>query len=360
MTLKSLKIHAFRNLQSVNIDLDHQINLVVGQNGAGKTSLLEAIYYLMYGKSPRTHLTGALIQQGENALNIGGLIAWNQVVRDVRLKKDANQSVIELDGKRIKKRSEVATLLPVQFFDATTYRHLSSGPAYRREFLDWGVFHVEMLFKQLMQNYKRSLFQRNMSLKKGLPDAQIEIWDMKLCESGMQIDQMRQRFFEMIQVEFQRYWQALGHGELPLELAYLKGWDGESADLKMQLQKNIKKDRQMGFTQVGIHRADLKVFVHQEDAFNWLSQGQQKIMAYALYLAQLSVLQTRQASRGLFLVDDLPAELDLSRQEKLVDALLDLGSQLLVTGIHKDQLAAVFKGRQIRVFSVDQGHLQQV
>ena len=360
MTLKSLKIHAFRNLQSVNIDLNHQINLVVGQNGAGKTSLLEAIYYLMYGKSPRTHLTGALIQQSEDALSIGGSIDWHQVTRDVRLKKDASHAVIELDGKRIKKRSEVATLLPVQFFDATTYRHLSSGPAYRREFLDWGVFHVEMAFKQLMQNYKRSLFQRNMSLKKGLPDSQIEIWDIKLSEAGVQIDQMRQSFFEMIRVEFQRYWQELGHGDLPLELVYSKGWDGESVDLGTCLKKNLPKDRQMGFTQVGVHRADLKAFVHQEDAFNWLSQGQQKIMAYALYLAQLSVLQTRQASRGLFLVDDLPAELDLSRQEKLVDALLDLGSQLLVTGIHKDQLASVFKGRDMSIFSVDQGQLKQV
>ncbi|MBM4211010.1 MAG: DNA replication/repair protein RecF [Gammaproteobacteria bacterium] len=360
MTLKLLKVHGFRNLQSVNIELDDQINLIVGQNGAGKTSLLEAIYFLMYGKSPRTHLSSPLIQQAEGSLSITGLIAWHQVFRDVRVMKNNHQSVIELDGKRIQKRSEVATLLPVQFFDATTYRHLASGPAYRREFLDWGVFHVEIAFKQLMQNYKRSLFQRNMALKKGLPDSQIEAWDVKLAESGMRIDQMRQSYFEMIEVKFRHYWQELGHGHLPLEMSYLRGWEGESVDLPLRLKQELQRDRRIGFTQVGIHRADLKVSVYQEDAFNFLSQGQQKIMAYALYLAQLSVLQTRQSSRGLFLVDDLPAELDLSRQEKLVEAMLDLGSQLLVSGIYQDQLVSVFKGRPMRVFRVDHGQLQQM
>ena len=359
MTLLSIKATSFRNLKKVEFHLDESINLITGHNGAGKTSFLELIYFLIYGKSPRTHLSGALVMQGQELMSITGQLLWQGLPREVRYVRQGEKVTLFLDGKKVKKRSEVACLLPVQFFDATTYRHLASGPQYRREFLDWGVFHVKPPYKQIMQNYKRILYQRNTALRRGMGIGEVTIWDAQLCECARQIDEMRQDFYEHLQASFVKYWALLGHEQEIVTIKYKRGWPID-VELTEVLRTNFEKDRKVGYTQFGIHRGDLKLQASGQDAFSWLSQGQQKTLAYALYLAQLAVLQSYQVGRGVFLVDDLPAELDVVRQQHLVDAMAGLGSQLIITGIVEQDLLQVFKGKTVGKFSLAQGELEQV
>ncbi len=360
MTLNVLKARHFRNLDTVNVNLHADINLVFGENGAGKTSFLELLYFMVYGKSPRTHLAQPLVKSGESAFSIQAQIQSMGAMRKISITRQESKSSLEIDNKKAKRRSEAAFLLPVQFFDATTYRYLSSGPKYRREFLDWGVFHVKPNYRSALGEFKKTLQQRNMGLKRGISDSEINIWNIKLSEVSEKIDTMRGDVFRQLVEHFNKYWQELGHSHERIDLEYCRGWSNDVPNLDSELKKSLSRDRRYGFTQLGPHRADIKIKVGDQDAFSWLSQGQQKILAYALYLAQLAMLQSSQASRGLFLVDDLPAELDLEHQKKLVQSLMGVGSQLIITGIAKKDLCHIFEGVDYGLLHVKAGQLEQM
>ena len=326
-----LKINQFRNLTDVHINPHPKFNVFFGQNGAGKTNLLESIHYLGVGRSFRTHLTQCLLQNNTNRFSI--FVALNEDPQSIPLGVERNRGGdrrLKLNGEMVS-WSCAAKQIPLCMLSAMSYRFLLDGPKVRRQFLDWLLFHAEPSFFPVWQRVQWLLKQRNAALKGGLPLAQIIHWDKMLVEDAEKLHQLRKN----LTTEFTPLFNQILNEFLPgdsLNAGYFRGWSEKYA-LSKQLQANLEQDLQRGYTQAGPQRADLRLTIRNLPAQDILSQGQQKLVTYALYLAQGMLLKEKTNTHPIYLIDDLPAELDANKRECVINLLSQLQSQVFISGI---------------------------
>lgn len=354
-TFKRLSISHFRNIEDLSFSASERINLIYGPNGSGKTSILEAIHVLAVGKSFRSTKTAPIIQNGSNELTVfaevGGGIS-------VGLQKYRNQKpVLKLRGDKLPNWVEVARLLPVQVLDSTTFRLLEGSPKERRRFLDWGVFHVEPAFVDSWRNSRKCIANRNQLLRASRPDLnQIRAWNVELARVAASVDRARSDYFSQFQPVFHDVVSKIAEiGDISLQ--YRRGWDVDKELLEV-LQLSESKDIKFGMTQSGPHRADIVVKHNGVSAAEVLSRGQQKMLVSALKLAQ-GVIQARNAERRcIFLVDDLPAELDEGNRQRICRYLQDMQTQVFLTCVDYGSLRNSLEwDSEVAKFHVEHGKI---
>lgn len=351
MPLVSLQVEQFRCLEQVGLTLDPRYNLFVGPNASGKTSLLEALFFLGRGRSFRTRRLERLIRQGQHEFRLIGRVehGGRTVVLGIRGTRQGTE--IRVGGAPAQSAGDLAAHFPPQVIDPEIHKLLEEGPSRRRRFLDWGVFHVEPVFMGTWQRYYRALRQRNAALRQGLDVRVATAWDAELAESGTQLADLRRRYAELLAPEL----TAMGQRLLGLDvaLAYHQGWAAEEG-LAEALTRGWDRDRRYGLTHAGPHRADVVVRVEGHAARERVSRGQQKLLAAALTLAQLVLQEHRAPHRSALLLDDPAAELDGPNLERLLAVVRELPVQLFVTSLRPD-LAGL--GAPGRTFHVEQGRV---
>lgn len=334
MILTHLALQQFRHFDRYEWAPSATCNFIFGANGSGKSSVLEAIYLLAMGRSFRNNQLSALIQHEASAFQVVG--QWqNDFDRPITIgfakQRQHGGNEIHLDGRVIHGLSELVRLVPVQLIHHESFHLLDAGPQCRREFLDWGVFHSEPRFYPAWQRYQRALKQRNAALKRQQTVAELSLWNQELTLQAEMIHSLRQGYLQALLPHFEAMLAKL----LPIDqlhIQYLPGWDVEFP-LETILERHYARDRQLGYSQHGPHRADLKVKWHQHDADHVLSRGQQKLVSYALRLAQSQLLRDNCGKRVVLLIDDLPAELDAQKIDQALQLLLDLRCQLFITAV---------------------------
>ncbi|MEN8204697.1 MAG: DNA replication/repair protein RecF [Pseudomonadota bacterium] len=358
MGLASLDICDFRNIQQTSLSFSPGLNLIFGENAAGKTSLLEAIYYLGRVRSFRTHQVNQPIRDGKGAFRlVGRLLREEGRVVPIGIERQSSGLQVHLDGQVVRRLSDLAGSFPVQAISGDTSTILSGGPRYRRQTLDWALFHVEQAYRDIWQHYTRSLRQRNAALRAQMPANQITTWDSELLESAAQLHQFRRLYFETLlphlQTEVRRLLPSLA-----LRLSYQPGWPAD-ATLSEALGRGLEKDRALGSTQYGPHRADFKLTVSGKPVQSHCSRGQQKAVIVAFMLAQVKCQQDRESPLGAFLLDDLGSELDAVHQARVLESLRQLGIQVFVTaiGTGPDDLS---DWQDKKRFHVERGEIQEV
>jgi len=333
MTLTRLEIDEFRCLERVRLGLDPRYNLFVGPNASGKTSLLEAIFFLGRGRSFRTRRLDRLVRQGQDGFRIVGWVEAQGRTTVLGVGGDRRSTEIRIGGAPATGAGELASHFPPQIIDPEIHKLLEEGPHRRRRFLDWGVFHVEQTFLETWQRYHRVLRQRNAALKPGSDPLAARAWEPELLLAGNRLDELRRTYLEILEptlADFGR--RLLG---LPVSLSYHAGWTaGES--LGEALERSGERDRRYGITHVGPHRADVTARVDGHVARERVSRGQQKLLAAALTLAQLAVQEARVPGSGALLLDDPAAELDAGNLGRLLDVVRNLRVQLFVTALRPD------------------------
>ena len=330
MGLRKLSITDFRCLDSAELEFDARFNLVSGPNASGKTSLLEAIFFLGRGRSFRTSRTEALVRHGTHAFvlagrlgeELGGQVLGMQVTRDGIEARFAGKPVAAL--------AEVATILPVQAIDPEVHRLIEEGPQDRRRYLDWGVFHVEPGFVSHWRRYQRALRQRNAALRSNQPTAVIRAWDPELTEAGLAVADARERYVQKLVPHVVAVAQRLLEAEA--ELVLHRGWVAERS-FNEALEASWARDLERGVTHAGPHRADLAVRIGGVPARDRISRGQQKLLAAALLLGQLRCDAEQGSPLAALLVDDPAAELDGENLERLIREIAELPAQLFVTAL---------------------------
>jgi DNA replication and repair protein RecF len=330
MALRRIQVSDFRCLQSAELDLDPTFTLITGPNASGKTSLLEAVYVLGRGRSFRTRRLDTLIRSGSERFVIFGQAELPG--RHAALGVEGSSAGIraKLGGERVSSLADLAAVLPVQIIDPEVHRLIEEGPARRRRFLDWGVFHVEHAFVGRWQRYQQVLRQRNAALKLRQTRAMVAAWEAELISLGESIHQSRAGYVaQLAPIAAGLADSLLG---LPLSLGYRSGWSRE-VDLGEALARNWPHDLEAGTTQVGPHRAELSIRLAGTPVKDRISRGQQKLLAATLLIAQLSLFPRGGEARPTLLLDDPAAELDHDRLFALIREVSQQAVQLLVTSL---------------------------
>ena len=350
MRLSRIQGSNFRLFERFELAPQPGLNLILGANAAGKTSLLEAIYALGRGRgfrsqpadllrtgSPDWLLHGRLLQPERPESSIG--LAWSGEGLQIRM--DQTDARLE----------DIARGFPVQALQPESHRLLEDGPAYRRRYLDWGVFHVEHQFFPAWRRYQRVLKQRNQALKSGLSRAAVEAWNPELVSTGLTVHACRQSNLDLLRgyliAEIQRL---LNEPDWAIELA--SGWPAQQS-LAEALTGHYEQDRRQGKTTCGPHRAELRLKRAGHTAKKHISRGQQKLLVAALMLGQARLIAQHSACPPVLLVDDFPAELGASYQASLLAALTDYPGQIFLSAI--ESTTALKSVPEAAVFHVEHG-----
>lgn len=354
-----------RNLLSLHIEPHSGINFVVGANGSGKTSLLEAISILSRGRSFRTPQIRKVISHGHRDLTVFGqlLLDGEPVPHRIGIQRTASgETLAKIDGERKDRLSDLALMLPTVDVESSSFELVDGGPSVRRELLDWGLFHVEHRFLDVWKRYRVALEQRNALLKGGDGSTlkqSLPYWDLQLAEHGQALDTLRQDYFR----KFSQVLSELAERYLGLEsikVQYHPGWNQSNYESLIHcLQQHRGAELEKGRCLYGPHRADVEIRWEGQPARDICSRGQKKLVIYAVRLAQVVMYQQAKGSTPILLLDDLPAELDKSNIERVSRFLCDYPCQSFITAIDKDirdsGLLSIFGSH--RMFHVEHGQL---
>ena len=355
--IDTLNIHNFRGLEETSLALGPSVNLWVGGNGAGKTSILEAVSILSLGRSFVTSRTKSVIATGAESLTVFGRVSQNGYSHKLAVQVRADEErKLRCDGLVARGQAVLNRVLPVLVLAPHGEDLIVGAPADRRRFLDWGAFHWSEGDSKVFSSLKRALLQRNAGLRCGsLGDDELEVWDHQISALGLVVDGWRRSFLDAVTPGFFRFLDALGF-EIELRLEYANGWG--NLCLGRALKDSRIRDRRAKFSHVGPHRADFGMYCGAKRAAETLSRGQLKLVQLALVLAQLQAVMEKRKSPVLCL-DDLGAELDSKNLAALWDVLLGIGCQVLVTGMTL-QRTGLPMGRVIesKVFHVKHGKVQ--
>lgn len=354
-TIRSLTVENFRNLTRIESDFSDRFNICYGENGSGKTSLLEAIYYLGLGKSFRATQCARIIQHRHEQCRVIAQTSDHPPMR-LGIERHRNGSrIIKFNSELQPSIVPLTRFIPIQFMSPMSYRFFHDGPKLRRQYLDWVLFHVEPAFLDVWKRFQRLLKQRNSALKSR---QEISIWDSALADAATLIDRMRDNLIPRLEINcFQQLERLLPNFEFILR--YERGWPQETALLSL-LQSYSLRDKQLGYTFYGPQRADIHLLCNGIPVQDILSQGQQKLAAYALHLALGMLLQEASGISPIYLIDDLPSELDANSRFKITQTLDVLGAQVFITGISQEDLSSLLGLKNARLFHVEHGTLRAI
>ncbi len=349
--LRVLRAQNLRCLESVEIEAHPARNVIVGVNGAGKTSILEAIYVLGRGKSFRGGTLSTLIRSGTSGFTVFGEAGDSDGRHRIGIQGSRGGIEARCDGRSGVTMADLAKVLPVQVIDPQVHELIQGGPSGRRRFIDWGVFHVKHGFLEAWRRYRRALQQRNAGLRQGLSRSVISVWDHELIESGLVIDAARRSYVETDLTLSSSICDDMMTKDV--KCSYLSGWSSEESFAEA-LAGSWERDRSLRSTQVGPHRGELAIRSDGEAARHRLSRGQQKMLSIALVLAQSIVVSRAINRRVTLLVDEPAAELDDAHLRRLLEMLRRDELQLFVTAL---DAAALPLEPSSRVFHVEHGEV---
>jgi len=325
MKLIELQISNLRNIRSLNLPLHPHINVIVGMNGSGKTSFLEALYLLSTGHSFRSREISSLVAHGQSALTV---FAKTMDSQKVSIQKAINlPTIARINSQPCLSSSELASFLPCQVFYQDIFQLIDAGPAVRRGMLDWGMFHVEHNYLGLLKDYRRALKQRNALLRQRAKAQQLVPWDNQITELSNSLHSLRINYCQDLNAEFIKTLAQLT--DINCELLYYKGWDRkeEGKNLDSILKANYESDLTRQYTHYGAHQADLLVVSKDFKVKHFLSRGQQKIILFALKFSQAKLLN----KPCIYLIDDMTSELDDEHAKRLINYIADLDGQFFLT-----------------------------
>ena len=353
MPLGSFHAERFRCLAGVELELDPGANLFIGPNASGKTSLLEAAFFLSRGRSFRSRRREALIAHGEDSFLLTGKALGPAGPIGLGVQATRSGSEWHVGGAVAAGIADLAEQFPAQVIDPEVHKLLEEGPGRRRRYLDWGVFHVEHSFLPTWRRYHQALRQRNAALKQNAADEDLAAWEQELATNGETLAAQRNGYLARLAPPL----EAIGGALLDqaITLVHQPGWESEQRLLDA-LSADRRRDRRYRATQLGPHRADVIVLVGGRPAKDRVSRGQQKLVAAGLMLAQLEIQEQERPGRSALLLDDPAAELDGENLARLMALVRQVPAQLWVTSL-KPEIAKLV--RDARLFHVKHGDIQR-
>ena len=358
--IQQLSITDIRNLSSVSIKPSLSVNVLYGLNGSGKTSVLEAIHILGVARSFRTSRIKPVINRDAEVCTVFGRLGVTSGSIPVGVSRNLRDETLQIrvSGENLKSTSELARLLPLQVINPDTFRLLEGSPKLRRNFIDWGVFHVKHHdFFPLWKRMQKALKQRNSLLRHGrINGSELTSWNIEFEKAASAIDVLRSDYIQRLTPVFSEVLSELTDLD-NLTLQYYRGWDKERS-LNEVLASGLARDAQSGYTHSGPQRADLRIRVGKVNAVDVLSRGQMKLVVCALKLAQGFLYKELSGKQCVFLVDDLPSELDIPHRLALCQLFQKMNCQTFITCVEKEALENCWLPEtEVKMFHVKHGQI---
>jgi len=348
MYLKKLSLINYKNFDSSEFSFDKKINCFVGNNGVGKTNVLEAIYFLSFTKGYFNSVVSQHIKHQTDFFVIDGtynIENKNQII-NCSLKKGAKK-IVKRNGKEYEKITEHIGTIPLVIISPIDNNLIAEGSDVRRKFIDGVISQADTEYLQTLINYNKILSQRNSLLKyfaanRTYDALNIEVYNEQLSSLGETIHKKRTSFLEEFIPIFKKRYQHISNGSEDVNLQYKSQLDEK--DLKQLLEENINKDKLLQYTSVGIHKDDLVFKITDYPIKKYGSQGQQKSYLIALKLAQFDFIKKQSNVKPLLLLDDIFDKLDENRVAQLLQLVNDENfGQLFISDTNAKRTEKIIK-----------------
>lgn len=362
MYLKYLQLVNFKNYEEAEINLNSGINCFTGKNGAGKTNILDAVYYLSMCKSYMNVLDRQNIRFNEQFFSIKGEWVKDELKSEIHCAVKVNaKKIIRKNKKEYEKLADHIGQYPVVMISPYDRDLISEGSELRRKWIDGIISQQDKSYLEHLIKYNRVLEQRNALLKNmyehGLFDREsIEVWNVQMCELGQQIYERRKLFIEEFVATFQEKYRFLGHEEENVEFEYRSQLHDDSFEDLLKVFE--RKDALSHYSNVGIHKDDLIFTINGHPIKKFGSQGQQKSFIIALRLAQFEWLKNHLGVMPVLMLDDVFDKLDQERVKKLLQLVSEhYFGQVLITDTDTERMMNVFSQveNEFSIFEVNQG-----
>lgn len=322
MFIKELELNRFRNYESQKIEFENGINIIHGNNGEGKTNIIEAIYLLSIGRSFRTSRDKEMIKLGSETGYIKSKIEsmGREFKIEYRISKSGKKA-IKINGIPIDKLTQLLGIINVVIFSPEDLKLVKEGPKERRSFIDREISQIRPKYYQLLSVYHKNLVQRNNLLKnKDVDKVLLDVYDSTLADSGYQIMCYREEFINEIKEIAQKNHLSISSGKELLDIGYEKNVNAENAEeYKNLLKEKHDADIFRKTTSVGIHKDDLDIKINGIDLRSYGSQGQKRSAAISLKLSEIELIKKIKGEYPVVLLDDIFSELDPKRQHMLLE-----------------------------------------
>ena len=348
MHLCSLSLHGFRPYEKAHFDFSSGINIIYGANAKGKTSLLEAIHFLMTGRSFRTAQSKDMIRQGEYGFSIEAAFVKHGIEQQLKVLFNESERQIFFNSTAYSTLSSLLGIVQGVIIHPDDAALIKGAPVIRRHFLDLQIAQIDPLYIHCLTRYNRAMRQRNYLLR-AKSSATIESWEHEMAHAAAYIVLQRRHAIGALQVESRKLYHLLSGEPNDLNLIYKTGASAvEDEALKPyyleQFKKLRRREMELGMTLVGPHKDDLLISLGDKEARYFASEGQQRSCVAALRLAEWERLKAMAVETPLMLLDDISLSLDQSRREKLFHHLTALG-QVFLTSTHRIE-SSEFKAQQ--------------
>ncbi len=362
MFLNKLTILNFKNIKEQTLSLADGINCFVGDNGAGKTNVLDAVYYLSISKSALTMTDGQSIRHGEEFFMLDGAYTTDGNRHENIVCSFARKSgkVLKRNGKEYERMSDHVGLIPVVMVSPADTALISDAAEERRRYLNAFISQLDRGYLRDVMRYNAVLSERNRLLKISHDEVMLEVYDGQLAELGDRIHTMRKRFIEELQPIVADYYKHLSGDREQVELSYRS--EVNDQPMATLLAASREKDFANEFTTSGIHRDDMTLRIGGYPLRKYGSQGQQKSFLIALKLAQYTIVSDHCAERPILLLDDLFDKLDMSRVEELIRLVASNNfGQIFITDCNKVRLQKILDKAcsSYALFTVSDGDIEQ-
>ncbi|MCO4799922.1 MAG: DNA replication/repair protein RecF [Colwelliaceae bacterium] len=356
MSVVELQTVNFRNLDNSKTLLHPELNFLIGDNGSGKSSILESLFYLAHGKSFRTSKSDSLIKN-----------SFDDFIISVKTKDDSQLGIqrsnsgdvkIKINGVKTSKLSDLAKNIAVQIVTPESFKLFSGGPKERRKFVDLGLFHVEHCFSNEWKSFQKVYKHRNACLRNKNNIDQIDYWTAEFCRLSEVIASLRKTYVARLTNEL-IIWLSIMLPNLVdnITLQYLQGWNSKK-ELSDILKENRDREIEKGYSIFGAHKFDIRFQIDKSSIENTLSRGQQKLFLLALTFAQSKLIEKVKRIKPILLIDDIGAELDHSSRNAMFQATQLLNSQTIISAIDRVALEPLIPDdNNYNMFHVEHGQI---
>ncbi|MCJ8320095.1 MAG: DNA replication/repair protein RecF [Colwellia sp.] len=360
MSILKLITQNFRNLDGKQIIFHSDNNFIIGENGSGKSSLLEAIFFLGHGKSFRTTKINSIVHHQESKFVVS-IKDFEQQQLGLSRDVDTGQTDIKVNSERQSRLSDLAKNIAVQIVTPESFKLFFGGPKERRRFVDLGLFHVKHDFSHQWRDFSRVLKQRNACLRSVSGRSMLDYWTDIFCQHCEIVAQSRSEYVIELTSELKKWTQLL----LPslseqINVQYLQGWN-QKKSLKEVLLESRDREIQQGFSSHGAQKFDVRFLLNRTSIDVLLSRGQQKLFLLALTFAQAKLIERVNRVKPILLIDDIGSELDINSRTLLSQAIDKLNCQVIITAIDRFALEPLVSSKKnYKMFHVKHGGILEI